>query len=96
MFSLQSNTSKMAVVALSKLCRDHDIDVIACQVHNEHLVSLGAKTMPRQDFENHLRDAIKTPMNDVYANPLCLLSNEPLPLEKKLGSPLTVTVAELL
>ena len=96
MFSLQSNASKMAFVALAKLCRDHSIEVIDCQVHNEHLVSLGAQTMPRQDFENHLRDAIKTPMTDVFANPLCLLSNEPLPLEKRLGSPLAATVAELL
>ncbi len=96
MFSLQSNASKMAFVALAKLCQDHSIEVIDCQVHNEHLVSLGAQTMPRQDFENHLQDAIKTPMTDVFANPLCLASNEPVPLEKKLGSPLAVTVAELL
>ena len=38
MFSLQSNASKMAFVALAKLCRDHSIEVIDCQVHNEHLV----------------------------------------------------------
>ena len=96
MFSLQSNASKMAFVALSKLSRDNGIEVIDCQVHNQHLVSLGAKTMPRQDFENHLRDAIKTPMQDIFANSLCLLTNEPLPLEKRLGTPLPVTVAELL
>ena len=96
MFSLRSNASKMAFVALAKLCRDHSIEVIDCQVHNEHLVSLGAQTMPRQDFENHMRDAIKTPMTDVLDNPLCLASNEPVPLEQKLGSPLAVTVAELL
>ena len=96
MFSLKSNASKMAFVALSKVCRDHGIDVIDCQVHNEHLVSLGAQTMPRQDFENHLRDAIRTPMQDIFANPLCLISDDPLPLEKRLGTPLAVTVAELL
>ncbi len=96
MFSLESNASKMAFVALSKICRDHGIDVIDCQVHNEHLVSLGAQTMPRQDFENHLRDAIKIPMQDIFANPLCLVSDDPLPLEKRLGTPLAVTVAELL
>ena len=96
MFSLQSNASKMAFVALCKLCRNHGIDVIDCQVHNEHLVSLGAQTMPRKDFENHLRDAIKTPMTDVFANPFCLLSKESLPLEKRLGAQLAVTVAELL
>jgi leucyl/phenylalanyl-tRNA--protein transferase len=96
MFSLQSNASKMAFVALCKLCRNHGIDVIDCQVHNEHLVSLGAQTMPRKDFENHLRDAIKTPMKDVFANPFCLLSKESLPLEKRLGAQLAVTVDELL
>ena len=96
MFSLQSNASKMALIALSKLCHDRGIEVIDCQVHNQHLVSLGAQTMPRQDFENHLRDAIKTPMEDILANPLCLLSNEALSLEQRLGTPLAVTVAELL
>tara|TARA_B100001093_G_scaffold200475_1_gene192605 strand:+ start:105 stop:854 length:750 start_codon:yes stop_codon:yes gene_type:complete len=96
MFSLQSNASKMAFVALSKLCRDQGIDVIDCQVHNAHLVSLGAQTMPRQDFENHLRGVIKTPMTSVIANPMCLLSKEPLPLEKRLGTRLAATVVELL
>jgi hypothetical protein len=52
--------------------------------------------MPRKDFENHLRDAIKTPMTDVFDNPYCLLAKEPLPLEKRLGAQLAVTVAELL
>jgi len=96
MFSLKSNASKMAFVGLSKLCRDHGIGVIDCQVHNEHLVSLGAQSMARKDFENHLRDAIKNPMTDVFANPLCLLPKEPLPLEQRLGTQLCATVAELL
>ena len=96
MFSLQSNASKVAFVALAKLCRDNGIEVIDCQVHNEHLVSLGAQTMPRQDFENHLRDAIKVPMPDIVTNPPCLLPNEALPLEKRLGNALALTVAELL
>ena len=86
----------MAVVALSKLCRDHGIHVIDCQVYNEHLASLGAQTMPRQDFENHLRDAIKPSMRDILANPLCLVSDDPVPLEKRLGTPLAATVAKLL
>ncbi|MBR9796813.1 MAG: hypothetical protein GYB45_12270 [Gammaproteobacteria bacterium] len=52
--------------------------------------------MARKDFENHLRDAIKNPMTDVFANPLCLLPKEPLPLEQRLGTQLVATVAELL
>lgn len=96
MFSLKSNASKMEFMALCRLCRDLGIDIIDCQVHNEHLVSLGALTVPRQDFENHLRDAIKKPMTDVLANPLCLLPKEPLTLDKKPGVQLVATVAELL
>ena len=96
MFSLKSNASKMAFVALCKVCRNQGIDVIDCQVHNEHLVSLGAETMPRKDFENHLRDAIKTTMSDVFANPLCLLPKEPLPLDQRFGTQLAATVADLL
>ncbi len=96
MFSLESNASKIAFIALCRLCHDHGIGVIDCQVHNEHLVSLGAQTIPRQDFENHLRDAIKTPMTDVLANPLCLLPKDPLSLDQRLGAQLAGTVAELL
>lgn len=96
MFSVKSNASKMAFMALCRLCRDHGIGMIDCQVHNEHLVSLGALTMSRQDFENHLRDAIKKPMTEVLANPLCLLPKEPLTLEKKLGAQLVARVADLL
>ena len=96
MFSVKSNASKMAFMALCRLCRDHGIGMIDCQVHNEHLVSLGALTMSRQDFENHLRDAIKKPMTEVLANPLCLLPKEPQTLEKKLGAQLVARVADLL
>jgi hypothetical protein len=35
-------------------------------------------------------------MTDVFDNPYCLLAKEPLPLEKRLGAQLAVTVAELL
>ena len=38
MFSLQSNASKVAFVALAKLCRDNGIEVIDCQVNKKHLV----------------------------------------------------------
>ena len=96
MFSVQSNASKIALVALCRLCHDHGIGVIDCQVSNDHLLSLGAQTMLRKDFEKHLRDAIKTPMPDVFANPRCLLPKESLPLEKRLGTQLAATVAELL
>ena len=73
MFSLEPNASKIAFLALSRLCHDHGIEIIDCQVYNPHLESLGAHLMSRQDFENHLRGAIKTPMSSILPNPLCLL-----------------------
>ena len=58
MFSLCSNASKVALIALTRACAQAGIELIDCQVDNPHLSSLGATLMPRKDFENHLRDAI--------------------------------------
>ncbi len=96
MFSLEPNASKVAFVALSRLCKDHGIEIIDCQVYNPHLESLGAHVMSRQDFENHLRDAIKTPMSSILRNPLCLLPSYPQGLDRRLGGRLIQTVAELI
>ncbi len=95
MFSLEPNASKIAFVALSRLCRDHGIEIIDCQVYNPHLESLGAHLMSRQDFENHLRGAIKTPMSSILPNPLCLLPSRSQGLDSRLGGKLIHSVAEL-
>ena len=95
MFSLEPNASKIALLALSRLCRDHGVEIIDCQVYNPHLESLGADLMSRQDFENHLRGAIKTPMSSILPNPLCLLPSVPQGLDRRLGGKLIHTVAEL-
>ena len=43
MFSIVSNASKMAMIYLSNL----DLDLIDCQLPNDHLMSLGAKMIER-------------------------------------------------
>ena len=47
MFSKASNMSKVAFIHLTKNCGYKLID---CQVHNEHLESLGAREIDRNDF----------------------------------------------
>lgn len=51
MFSLQTNASKVALVQLALLIKQQtDGGFIDCQISNEHLTSMGATTLSRQDF----------------------------------------------
>lgn len=47
MFAKASNASKLAFIHLAK---NKKYNLIDCQVHNEHLASLGAREIPREDF----------------------------------------------
>ncbi|EAQ63817.1 Leucyltransferase [Marinomonas sp. MED121] len=60
MFSLEANASKLA---LHSLCLNADIlgiKYIDCQVESDHLMSLGARLIPRNDFIQQLKQAIPT------------------------------------
>lgn len=59
MFSRESEASKVALAGLIWLARRHALTLIDCQVSSDHLLSLGAKNLSRQDFENLLATAIK-------------------------------------
>ena len=96
MFSLRTNASKVAFIALSKACAQGGVELIDCQVDNPHLLSLGATSMPRKDFENHLRDAIKVSMKDILSNPLCLVPTRQQSLPERLGSIAAQSAEELL
>ena len=50
MFSLRSNTSKLAFIHLARC----GYDLIDCQVYNGHLASLGAREIDREDFLKYL------------------------------------------
>tara|TARA_R110002073_G_scaffold50_14_gene1052 strand:+ start:2946 stop:3590 length:645 start_codon:yes stop_codon:yes gene_type:complete len=47
MFSLVGNTSKLAFI---HLVENHDYKLIDCQVYNNHLASLGAREISRNEF----------------------------------------------
>ncbi len=54
MFARQTDASKIALSALIAFCRGHGMSLIDCQQRTGHLASLGAREIPRSDFESHL------------------------------------------
>jgi leucyl/phenylalanyl-tRNA--protein transferase len=54
MFSRSTDASKVALVALVYLMQQHGYEVIDCQVESAHLNSMGARNIPRLDFEQYL------------------------------------------
>ncbi|MEX0619710.1 MAG: leucyl/phenylalanyl-tRNA--protein transferase [Pseudohongiellaceae bacterium] len=61
MFSIESNTSKIALVFLVKQIHDWGYHLIDCQVSSAHLASLGAVEIPRQDFVAQVRQLVDKP-----------------------------------
>lgn len=56
MFSLESNSSKIAFIALNKHFKDFNGGLIDCQMQTEHLQSLGVQEKSRQEFINQLKE----------------------------------------
>jgi leucyl/phenylalanyl-tRNA--protein transferase len=50
MFSFVSDSSKVALIALCQQLHRWGMPLIDCQVHSNHLASLGAEEMSRKDF----------------------------------------------
>ncbi len=55
MFSKVSNASKYGFIKLVEFLKENEVKLIDCQVHTNHLESLGAKEIPRDDFMNFLK-----------------------------------------
>lgn len=56
MFSRVSNASKVALVHLAKFLQQNSFMMIDCQIYSEHLASLGAKVIPRNEFTKALTE----------------------------------------
>lgn len=50
MFSKRSNASKYAFIRYVEQLRSEGVELIDCQVYTEHLESLGARMIPREEF----------------------------------------------
>ncbi len=64
MFSFQSNASKTGFIVMVKQLAQWGFTLIDCQLHTEHLESLGARNIPRTEFlhllkENRTKETIK-------------------------------------
>ncbi len=58
MFSFKTDTSKLALVALSTLLSHHGFDLIDCQVTTTHLLSMGATEIPRNRFLDIIQTSV--------------------------------------
>ena len=58
MFHIAPDASKIALAALVAMCRHFGVTHIDCQQNTQHLASLGASEMPRNEFAAHVRAAV--------------------------------------
>ena len=63
MFSTRTDVSKMAFYTLMLIGQEHQVRWIDCQLVNDHLLSLGACTLSRQDYLKSLQDVIIEPLS---------------------------------
>lgn len=70
MYARQSNASKIALAALTGLCRAQGVVLIDCQQNTAHLASMGAHPIPRTAFLQHLQGATARPSLDWNFDPL--------------------------
>ena len=56
MFHLETDASKVAFYALHQFLQSHDFKLIDCQQETNHLVSLGAYPIPRDQFIDELKN----------------------------------------
>ncbi len=73
MFSLMSNASKVAFVAFVEQLRAWDYALVDCQVYSEHLESLGAFMIAREEFQQVLQVACQPIRSSKHLNRCVLL-----------------------
>jgi leucyl/phenylalanyl-tRNA--protein transferase len=59
MFSKETDASKVAFFSLCQILADWEFDWVDCQLHNEHLESLGAYTISREEYLEQLQSSVK-------------------------------------
>lgn len=59
MFSIEANSSKLALIKLAEFLKEKGYKIIDCQVHNSHLESLGAVEIPRNEFIKIMKKQIE-------------------------------------
>jgi len=55
MFATMSNASKVGFITLSRKLKKQQYHLIDCQMYTDHLASLGAAEIPREEFLKYLK-----------------------------------------
>lgn len=63
MFSHATDASKVAFVSLAAKLNDWGYQLLDCQVASDHLFTLGAREIPRAEFETILSESVCTTMS---------------------------------
>ena len=61
MFSLADNSSKVALAALAWAMRQRGLELLDCQVSSDHLQTMGAELIPREEFNSLLVSLVQPP-----------------------------------
>jgi leucyl/phenylalanyl-tRNA--protein transferase len=64
MFSSKNNTSKLALVYLTKQLELWDFELIDCQVSSDHLFTLGAFEIPRTEFLEKISASVQQELHE--------------------------------
>jgi leucyl/phenylalanyl-tRNA--protein transferase len=67
MFSHRTDASKIALAALVAFCRANDMPAIDCQQATGHLARLGARPVPRTQFEREIAPLVARTSSPVWA-----------------------------
>lgn len=59
MFAARPDASKVALYHLCQFMIEKNMDLIDCQIPNDHLLSLGAQILPREEFYPMLEENVK-------------------------------------
>jgi len=62
MFSRRTDASKVALVGLVEALKERGVSMIDCQVTSEHMLSMGAREIPRAEFLRRLDEAQGRPI----------------------------------
>jgi len=73
MFSREADTSKLALLKLTRLCEEFGIGLIDCQVASRHLASLGSREISRAEFNKLLGRLTAFPSPASWQRPLASL-----------------------
>ncbi len=85
MFSTRTDVSKMAFYSLMLIAKENNLPWVDCQLVNEHLLSLGACTVSRQDYLKSLQDVIIQPAIDWKKYQERVFSSETVALNSRLS-----------